>query len=525
MGNSDKEGPQARLGHHAKAKTYGPWSGHPEPVGLDPEPRLSTQHAWTRPGTTRHSPCPLEKHGPRSLKRGRPSRGEEEDGRGIRELECLNNLCGHLRIHNMERVRDASHVRKAKLMEKGKVYQLEMVWKVRNADEGTNMTDYSEVVEALELPPNLIELSINGFPDVKLPWTTVLEISPFWVENSTTTLNSFPFLEELIVEECSILRIAPSDFPAVKEITLNCVGKEGVSSLLSQPWSVTSLEKLRIKNCPELSLTLTSTFSSLKEIYIFNIGGLDMICSSANNDHHDAPSYFLALEKLRIKNCPELSLTLSSTFPSLKEIYIYEIHDLDVMCSSANNDPRRHHLPSLTSIHVERVPEFTDLPKGFLQSSSSEHLQSVSIWVCDKFLGFVDVEGPELPLLFSSNLKQIKLLCCGNLESINVRGLTSLETLEITYCSWRGLESSIIGLQSLQALKKLTLYSVPIIMLSGEDAISDGCCWPHLEILNILGSRNVTLTASHLPSLKVMQIDCTDIEPITNDDILLPSLT
>ncbi|KAK9138169.1 hypothetical protein Sjap_008763 [Stephania japonica] len=212
--------------------------------------------------------------------------GEEEDGRGIGELECLNNLCGHLRIHNMERVRDASHVQKAKLMEKGKVYQLEMVWKVRN--------DYSEVVQALELPPNLIELSINGFPDVKLAWTRLfangslhflveikllkcrnleeipsiwhiqpsletLEISSMdkvkllggkctstralaaprlkhltlrhmrvleeWVENSTTTPNSFPFLEELIVEECSMLRIAPSDFPAVKEITLNCVGR------------------------------------------------------------------------------------------------------------------------------------------------------------------------------------------------------------------------------------------------------------------------------------------------------------
>ncbi|KAK9090034.1 hypothetical protein Sjap_023211 [Stephania japonica] len=41
MGNSDKEGPRARLGHHAKAKTHGPWSGHPEPVGLDHEPRLA----------------------------------------------------------------------------------------------------------------------------------------------------------------------------------------------------------------------------------------------------------------------------------------------------------------------------------------------------------------------------------------------------------------------------------------------------------------------------------------------------
>ncbi|KAK9138240.1 hypothetical protein Sjap_008834 [Stephania japonica] len=201
--------------------------------------------------------------------------GEEEDGRGIGELECLNNLCGHLRIHNMERVRDASHVRKAKLMEKKKVYQLEMVWNegAESAAKGTK-TDYSEVVEALELPPNLIELSINGFAGVKLPlkeWLAngsslrylveiklqecknleeippiwhiqpsleTLEISSMdkvkhlggkctstsalaaprlkhltlrhmrvleeWVENSTTTPNSFPFLEELIVEECDI---------------------------------------------------------------------------------------------------------------------------------------------------------------------------------------------------------------------------------------------------------------------------------------------------------------------------------
>ncbi|KAK9138179.1 hypothetical protein Sjap_008773 [Stephania japonica] len=295
-----------------------------------------------------------------------------------------------------------------------------------------------------------------------------------WVENSTTTPNSFPFLEELIVEECSMLRIAPSDFPAVKEIKLNCVGKEGLSSLLSQPSSLTSLEKFHIKNCPKLSLNLTSSFHSLKEIYIYKIGGLDM------------------------------------------------------MCSSANNDPRRHHLPSLTSLYVGGVPEFTALPKGFLQSSSSEYLQSVSIWNCDKFHGFVDVEGSELPLLFSSNLKRIKVVLCRNLESINVRGLTSLETLEITECSWsRGLESSIIGLQSLQALKNLTLDGVPIIMLSGEDAISDGCGWPHLEILKIRRSRNVTLTASQLPSLRVMQIYFIRnvvIEPITNDDIL-PSLT
>ncbi|KAK9102595.1 hypothetical protein Sjap_019849 [Stephania japonica] len=76
MGNSDKEGPRARLGHHAKAKTHGPWSGHPEPVGLDHEPRLA-------PNVPGHGQAPrdaarslsVEKHEPRPLKCGRPSRG------------------------------------------------------------------------------------------------------------------------------------------------------------------------------------------------------------------------------------------------------------------------------------------------------------------------------------------------------------------------------------------------------------------------------------------------------------------
>ncbi|KAK9138201.1 hypothetical protein Sjap_008795 [Stephania japonica] len=353
--------------------------------------------------------------------------GEEEDGRGIGELECLNNLCGHLRIHNMERVRDGSHVRKAKLMEKWKVYQLKMVWKVRNADEGTN-TDYSEVVEALELPPNLIELSINGFPGVKLPlkeWLAngsslrylveiklqecknleetppiwhiqpsleTLEISSMdkvkhlggkctstsalaaprlkhltlrhmrvleeWVE---TTPNSFPLLEELIVEECNMLRIAPSDFPTVKEIKLNCVGKEGVSSLLSQPSSLVSLEKLRVDSCQEMSLALTSSFPSLKGIYISKIWGLSMMCFSAINDRHDAPSHFPALEKLRVDNCQELSLTLTLSFPSLKEINITKIWGLSMMCFSAINDHHGapSHFPALEKLRVHSCRELS----------------------------------------------------------------------------------------------------------------------------------------------------------------------
>ncbi|KAK9109928.1 hypothetical protein Sjap_017988 [Stephania japonica] len=47
----------------------------PRAGGTRPRAPASTQRAWTRPGTTRRSPCPVEKHEPRPLKCGRPSRG------------------------------------------------------------------------------------------------------------------------------------------------------------------------------------------------------------------------------------------------------------------------------------------------------------------------------------------------------------------------------------------------------------------------------------------------------------------
>ncbi|KAK9110127.1 hypothetical protein Sjap_018187 [Stephania japonica] len=377
--------------------------------------------------------------------------GEEEDGRGIGELECLNNLCGDLRIHNMERVRDVSHVRKAKLMEKGKVYELEMVWNegAESVVEGKK-TDYSEVVEALEVPPNLIKLRVNGFPGVKLPLTK-------WLANG-----SLSYLVEIKLQKCRNLEEIPPIWhiqPSLETLEISWMDK--VKVLGGKCTSTRALAAPRLKH-------LTLRHMRVLEEWVEN--------------SKTTPNSFPFLEKLCVENCEKLSLILTSSFPPLKEIYIFWIGGLDMMCSSANNDPRRHHLPSLTSLHVGHVHEFTSLPKGFLQSSSSEHLQSVSIKFCNKFQGFVDVEGPELPLLFSSNLKKIEVCYCPNLESINVRGLTSLQTLQIT--AYSGLESSILGLQSLRSLKNLTLDGVPLS--SGEDAI----CSKSLKKLQIINCSN-----------------------------------
>ncbi|KAK9109506.1 hypothetical protein Sjap_017566 [Stephania japonica] len=53
MGNSDKEGPRARLGHHAKAKTHGPWSATPSRWDSTPSPDLA-------PYVPRHGQAPRD---------------------------------------------------------------------------------------------------------------------------------------------------------------------------------------------------------------------------------------------------------------------------------------------------------------------------------------------------------------------------------------------------------------------------------------------------------------------------------
>ncbi|KAK9097512.1 hypothetical protein Sjap_023009 [Stephania japonica] len=74
MGNSDKGRPRARLGHHAKAaKTHGPWSATPA-GGTRPRAPASTQRAG-HAGHHEMQSLSVEKHEPRPLKCGRPSRG------------------------------------------------------------------------------------------------------------------------------------------------------------------------------------------------------------------------------------------------------------------------------------------------------------------------------------------------------------------------------------------------------------------------------------------------------------------
>ncbi|KAK9148850.1 hypothetical protein Scep_007607 [Stephania cephalantha] len=63
-----KDDPRACLGHHAKARPSDPWFGHPEPVGLNRAPASTSVpgHGQAPPSSS----CPVEKHGPRPLRRG-----------------------------------------------------------------------------------------------------------------------------------------------------------------------------------------------------------------------------------------------------------------------------------------------------------------------------------------------------------------------------------------------------------------------------------------------------------------------
>ncbi|KAK9109138.1 hypothetical protein Sjap_017198 [Stephania japonica] len=311
--------------------------------------------------------------------------GEEEDGCGISELEHLNQIRGNLIICNLDDVRSAIHAKKAKLDMKEKITHLAMKWNNKKEDDGSENNDSAEAAEALDVPPNLLELSMQQFPGVKLPITT-------W---------SLGFLLHIKLEKCYVLE----EFP---------------------PTTLNLLQTLYVQDCPKLKLALAS-FASLKKIFISNIHSVVVQvameeCSSSTAIHH----------------------------------YCY--------------------LPSLISLIIEHVPEFIALPKGFLQRS--EHLRLVSIKHCDKFRGFHGEKG--LLVTRPSNLKTVTLMSCSSVEYVDVRGMTSLEMLEILSCR----NASVIAAQ-LPSLKYLRLHLLQSFVMEPVANVDDTSFITSLSIVEV----------------------------------------
>ncbi|KAL6320906.1 hypothetical protein AAG906_010715 [Vitis piasezkii] len=252
-----------------------------------------------------------------------------------------------------------------------------------------------------------------------------------------------PVLENLSINggTCDSLLLSFSIldiFPRLTDFEINRLeGLEELCISISEG-DPTSLRRLRIERCPNLVyIQLPALDSMSHEIHS---------CSKLKLLAHTHSS----LQKLRLRDCPELLLHREGLSSNLRELEIQGCNQLTSQvdwdlqrltslthfriyggCEGVELFPKECLLPSsLTYLSIRSLPNLKSLDnKGLQQLTSLLHLE---IWDCPE-LQFST--GSVLQRLIS--LKGLRIGSCGRLQSLTEAGihhLTTLETLGLYWC-------------------------------------------------------------------------------------------
>nr|CAD1842841.1 unnamed protein product [Ananas comosus var. bracteatus] len=113
----------------------------------------------------------------------------KEKGYELEQLKNLNELRGRLCIDNLENVESKESAIAANLKEKKHLDSLQLVW--RDGEDNANSNLDAEILEGLQLPPNLTSLYLDGYR------------GPSWPENQTSNI------QELALRRCGMLEELP----------------------------------------------------------------------------------------------------------------------------------------------------------------------------------------------------------------------------------------------------------------------------------------------------------------------------
>nr|CAD1842839.1 unnamed protein product [Ananas comosus var. bracteatus] len=136
----------------------------------------------------------------------------KEKGYELEQLQNLNELRGRLRIDNLENVESKESAIAADLKEKKHLDMLQLVW--RDGEDHVNSNLDAEILEGLQLPPNLTSLYLDGYR------------GPSWPENQTSNI------QELALRRCGMLE----ELPPMDQLYPYCRSLE--------LWHITRLEAL-----------------------------------------------------------------------------------------------------------------------------------------------------------------------------------------------------------------------------------------------------------------------------------------
>ncbi|GLT82893.1 hypothetical protein SLE2022_012230 [Rubroshorea leprosula] len=293
---------------------------------------------------------------------------------------------------------------------------------------------------------------------------------------------------------------------------------------LGESTHLRNLVSLRLCFFPQLKIIPSLSLSNLVELIIFGLAELESMpplslnsgakvqIKRCKNLKSIADS---RLQELIIDECDELISIGFGTAASvsLKEIRIKFCHKLESL-------PMLTELPNLRTLGLKSCMKLRDIGDG-LFASTCPNLEALTISGCRNLMSMPSLDGlSSLESIYISycglkslrgslfnctSLKILSIVYCDSLESVpSLDGLSSLESIYISYCGLKSLRGSLFNCTSLEIL--FIAYCDSLESVQSLDGLSS------LEELIICG-REVVFRPS-VKSLKITIINCGQLKSI-----------
>ncbi|XP_049379484.1 putative disease resistance RPP13-like protein 1 isoform X2 [Solanum stenotomum] len=455
-------------------------------------------------------------------------------GWGMEDLGEAQNLYGSLSVVELQNVVDRREAVKAKMKEKNHVEQLSLEWS--ESSSADNSQTERDILDELRPHKNIKEVKITGYRGTTFPnWLAdplflkLVKLSLSYCKDcySLPALGQLPCLKILYIKGMHGITEVTEEFygSLSSKKPFNCLEKLEFEDMSEwKQWHVLgsgefpTLEKLKIKNCPELSLETPIQLSSLKRLKVSGcpkVGvvfdeGMTQIEELDITDCNSVTSFPFSilpttLKKIWISDCEKLKLEVPVGEMFLEDLTLHKCDCIDVISPELLPKARRLvviNCHNLTRFFIPTATETLYIWNGanvekLSVACGGTHMTSLAIEDCSMLKWLPERMQELLP-----SLKKLFLINCPEIESFPEGGLPfNLQLLDIKNCKKLVNGQKEWHLQRLPCLRELGIEHD-----GSDEEIVGGENWEFPSSIQRLEVSNLkTLSSQVLKSLTSLQ--------------------
>ncbi|KAK4426595.1 putative disease resistance protein RGA1 [Sesamum alatum] len=394
----------------------------------------------------------------------------EDASHQIDQLKDLN-LGGSLTIKGLENVSNAADATRANLMTKNNLTSLSLVW--TNEINNNSTEHYEEVLQGLQPHHNLGKISIRSYQGLRFPnWKSTLDfenLKEVILGNCRRCehlpqLRKLPSLTKLKLDSMDVVKCLDVDFHGHRECVFPTLEELRITNIPNlEEWKIGNsfpcLQDLIIERCPKLStMPFLPTLKSLSidESSATVLGSLSCLTSLTSlslykfKDLDAFPGDFPQdLKNLEIIDSSIRTISnVLDGLSALKTLSLRNCSNLESLAEEFKNLNSLEHLEIIRILHLRETESVVRAPEkgNSLQYldlcwlPKMEHLpESMQLFKALSKLTIVNCEGLcSLPHWLGSlqSLSELDIIDCEKLNSLpdGFNSLKSLRELEISGC-------------------------------------------------------------------------------------------